>query len=315
MSSAKSIAISKSLRRGVLAAVAVPVLDHGQADLNTFSALVDFILERGVDGIVVGGATGEYASFSLQDRIRLFEEGARRAEGFTVVAAIGAQTLPGTLALADAAANAGCKAVLLPMPYFFRYEQDDLAVYARKVSSLTELPCLLYHLPSFTNSLTLDSLIELMDSGDLVGLKDSSGDSNNIPELLRARDGKPFDLFAGDDSLALAALKAGWNGVVSGIACFLPELLVSIVDAFRVGDIGEAERLQADLDQVIQEVIKLPIPWAIRLGLEARGIDPGPPALPFSPRRAAQVRDFRTWSRQWIAERDWVKPLSGSPAF
>ena len=303
------------MRRGVLAAAAVPVDDQGRARLDRFSALVEFILERGVDGIVVGGATGEYASFSRQERIHLLVEGTRRAGSeFMVVAGIGAQTLAGTLELADAAANAGCKAVLLPMPYFFQYQQDDLAEYARAVSCTTQLPCLLYHLPSFTNGLTLDSLVELMDSGTLVGLKDSSGDAKNLPALPRARTGKSFDLFVGDDSLALAALNAGWDGVISGIACFLPELLVKLVESFRAGDVTEAGRLQHDLDVVIEEVVKIPIPWAVRLGLEARGIDPGPLPLPLSSRRAGQVTAFRTWSRQWIAQRDWVKPLTGASA-
>ncbi len=290
--------------------MATPVDDQGRANLSTFSTLVDFVLERGVDGIVVGGATGEYASFSQQQRSSLLVEGTRRAgDGFIVIAGIGAQTLLQTLALADAAADAGCKAVLLPMPYFFHYQQDDLMEYAQVVSRSTKLPCLLYHLPSFTNGMTLDSIVQLIDLGTLVGLKDSSGDSKNLPALVQARTGKSFDLFVGDDSQALAALKAGWDGVISGIACFLPELLVKIAETFRAGDVAEAERLQGDLDRVIEEVVKIPIPWAVRLGLEARGIDPGPLALPLSSRRAGQVAAYRKWSRQWIADRDWVKPL------
>ncbi len=315
MSSTKESVISNSLPRGLLAAVATPVDDQGRTDLNTFSLLVDFVLERGVDGIVVGGATGEYSSFTPQQRASALVEGARRAgDRFIVVAGIGAQTLTQTLALADAANDAGCKAVLLPMPYFFRYQQDDLTEYAQAVGRSTQLPCLLYHLPSFTNGMTLDSIVELIDSGHFVGLKDSSGESQNLAVLNQARTDKAFDLYAGDDSQALAALKAGWNGIISGIACFLPELLARIVEAFRAGDVEEAERLQGDLNRVIEEVVKIPIPWAVRLGLEARGIDPGSLPLPLSNRRKEQVAAYRKWSRQWIAERDWVKPLSGVPA-
>ncbi len=237
-------------------------------------------------------------------------EAAKRANGdFAVLAGIGAQTLPQTLRLAGLAADAGCRAVLLPMPYFFRYQQEDLLEYSRVVSGSVKVPCLFYHLPSFTNGLELDNLVRLLESdAGLAGIKDSSGQSRHLSPLLEAKGVREFDLFVGDDSLALDAISAGWDGVISGIACFLPELLVSLVDAHRAGDLALARSRQDDLDRVIEEVVKLPIPWAVRIGLEARGLSSGPLPLPLSPHRRAQVDAYRTWCRQWLREKTWMQP-------
>ncbi len=301
--------LSTTLRRGVLAALATPVHNDGTPDLATFGTLIDFVAERGVDGIVIGGATGEYASFSLEQRAELIHEGAGRAErDFCVLAGIGAQTLQQTLMLAEVAADAGCVAVLLPMPYFFRYQQLDLVEYARVVCAAVKLPCLLYHLPAFTNALELSNLVGLLESdAGFSGIKDSSGDSGHLTPLLEARSRRPFDLFIGDDSLVLDGIAAGWNGVISGIACFLPELLVGVVDAHRTGDLNLARSRQNDLDSVIGQIQTLPTPWAIRTGLEARGISSGSLPLPLSTERCAQVESFRKWCRGWLRGREWAQ--------
>lgn len=272
--------------------------------------MIDFVSGRGVDGIVIGGATGEYASFSPEQRGRLIQEAAKRAKpGLVLLAGIGAQTLSDTLWLAELAADAGYRAVLLAMPYFFRYQQEDLLEYSKVVCDAVKLPCLFYHLPSFTNAVLLENLLRLLESdAGFAGIKDSSGESSHLTPLLEARSRREFDLFVGDDSLALDALAAGWNGVISGIACFLPELLVSLVDAHRAGDVETARSRQDDLDRVVEEVVNLPIPWAVRIGLEARGLSPGPLPLPLSPRRRGQVESFRSWCQQWLPQKTWTQP-------
>ena len=75
-----------------------------------------------------------------------------------------------------------------------------------------------------------------------------------------------------------------------------------------------AERLQADLDRVIEQVVQLPIPWAVRLGLEVRGISPGSLPLPLSARRRQQVAAFQEWFRDWFAAREWAQPLERAKA-
>jgi 4-hydroxy-tetrahydrodipicolinate synthase len=99
------------------------------------------------------------------------------------------------------------------------------------------MPFLLYNLPSFTNGIEPQTAIRLLNGvPNLVGMKDSSGNTADLKPLGDARKQSDFSLFVGDDSLLLGALQAGWDGVVSGIACFVPELISSVYRSYRSGD-------------------------------------------------------------------------------
>jgi 4-hydroxy-tetrahydrodipicolinate synthase len=290
---------------GVLAALITPVDERGRADFNCFNDVIEFVLERGVDGVVVGGGTAEYPHLSIEDREKLAGQAVRTVNGRgKVLTSIGTSSIHSTLRLARHAEKSGCDALLLPMPYFFRYEQEDLAAFCEEVCRNVSLPCFLYNLPSFTNPLEVETSIKLLTSvPNLVGIKDSSGSVDSLQQLAHARNGSRFSLFVGDDSFLLPALRNGWDGVVSGIACFVPELIVALYRSYRAGDLATAEEYQSTLDVLIEQIVQLPIPWGVRVGLATRGVPSGPLHLPLSPSRARQVRELERWLSDWMQER------------
>jgi len=290
---------------GVLAALITPVDEQGRTDFNCFNDVIEFVLERGVDGVVVGGGTAEYPHLSIEDREELAVRAVQRVNGRgKLLVSIGTSSIYSTLRLARHAEESGCDALLLPMPYFFRYEQEDLEAFCRLVCKSVSIPCLLYNLPSFTNPLEAETTVRLLTSvPNLVGIKDSSGNVESLRELARAREGSQFSLFVGDDSLLLPALRHGWDGVVSGIACFVPELIVALYRSYRAGDLASAEEYQATLDVLIEQIVQLPIPWGVRVGLAIRGVPSGPLHLPLSPNREKQVRALERWLENWVQEK------------
>jgi 4-hydroxy-tetrahydrodipicolinate synthase len=166
------------------------------------------------------------------------------------------------------------------------------------------VPFLLYNLPSFTNELAVPTAIRLLNEvPNLIGMKDSSGNTADLKPLGDARKRSDFSLFVGDDSLLLGALQAGWDGVVSGIGCFVPELISAVYRSYRSGDEALASAYQATLDALIEEVIRLPIPWGVRVGLDTRGIANGPLHLPPSPERFRQIDELRSWLGKWAEAR------------
>jgi 4-hydroxy-tetrahydrodipicolinate synthase len=290
---------------GVLAALITPVDEQGRTDFNCFNDVIEFVLERGVDGVVVGGGTAEYPHLSIEDREELAVRAVQRVNGRgKLLVSIGTSSIYSTLRLARHAEESGCDALLLPMPYFFRYEQEDLEAFCRLVCESVSIPCLLYNLPSFTNPLEAETTVRLLTSvPNLVGIKDSSGNVESLRELARAREGSQFSLFVGDDSFLLPALRHGWDGVVSGIACFVPELIVALYRSYRAGDLASAEEYQATLDVLIEQIVQLPIPWGVRVGLAIRGVPSGPLHLPLSPNREKQVRALERWLENWVQEK------------
>lgn len=293
---------------GIFAALVTPRDQQGRVDYETFDRLVDFVMARGIDGVVVCGATGEYPQLELEERKNLITYAAQQLpRNATLLACIGSPSIYTALQLGEHAMQAGSRALLLPAPYFFHYEQHDLSAFCATVAGTLQAPCLLYNLPSFTNRFEPDTSIQLLLAEKyIVGIKDSSGDRQSLGRLARARPKDGFCLIVGHDALIWEALAAGWDGIVSGIACFLPELLVSHYRAFRAGEQETTRRCQGLVDELIEEIIKLPIPWGIRLGLETRGIPTGALPLPLSAVRRREIGEFRDWLRRWLPKHDLV---------
>jgi 4-hydroxy-tetrahydrodipicolinate synthase len=291
---------------GVFIALATPVDDTGRPDLAAFDELIDFILERSVDGIVVGGGTAEYPHQEIAERASLLQHTLRRIAGRTrIIACVGTSSIHSTLRLTRIAADTGSDALLLPMPYFFRYSQDDLMTYCETVCAVVSKPFLLYNLPSFTNGVEAPTALRLLSTvPNLIGMKDSSGDARNLDILAGARRSSETTFLVGDDNLLLRALQAGWDGVVSGIGCFIPELITAVYKSYRNGKEAEAARYQAMLDELIQEVVRIPIPWGVRVCLAARGVGNGPMHLPPSPIRLKQMVSLQGWLQSWAARHD-----------
>ncbi len=287
---------------GVFAAVATPVQDDGRPDLDGLDRLVEFLLASGVDGLCVGGATGEYPHFEAADRASVIRHVARRMpRDRALVVGIGAASVRRTIDLGAAAMDAGSRALLLPMPMFFRYEQDDLRAYCAHVSGTLAAPCLLYDLPDFTNGLAPSTVIALIrDEPFIVGIKDSSGRAANLEAFVAVRASAPGRLLVGYDRLLYRGLQAGWDGGISGVAGFCPELLVAIHRRFVQGRTADAELLDGLLAEMIARLGVFPTPWGIRIGLEARGIPTGPLPLPVTSVREAQIAEFHAWLPAWL---------------
>ncbi len=299
---------------GLFAAIATPVDAEGAIDLATLDRVCDFVLERGVDGVCVGGATGEFPRFELAERLAVLRRVARRMpRGAVLLAAIGSSSVQRVLELGHAAAEAGSRAVLLPMPVFFNYEQQDLSAYCAHVAGRLELPCLLYDLPDFSNPLEADTAIDLLEREPrIIGIKDSSGRAGNLTRFVEARAGREWTLLMGDDRFTLAGIEAGWDGGISGVACCCPELLVAIRACALRGDLDEARRCQMLLDELIVQLSRLPTPWGVRVALRARGVDTGDLALPLAPERQRQIAELERWLPGWLeaAEIPNLQPVS-----
>ncbi len=297
---------------GLFAALATPIDAAGRVDMATFDRLVEFLLAAGVDGVVVGGATGEYPHFQVRERAELVRRAAERLpRDGRLVAGIGGPSLRRVIKLGRLAIDAGAEALLLPAPYFFRYEQDDLRGYFAHVSREVKAPCLLYDLPDFTNPILPPTIYSLLrEEPHIVGIKDSSGKAENIETFADERQNEPWTLLVGDDRLLARGVKAGWNGGISGLAGFCPELMVRLYRSVVQGQTSETGRLEALVHELIERIAIFPTPWGIRIGLAARGIDTGPLPLPVTPRRRQQIEGFQAWFPGWLEMIQGVRPGS-----
>lgn len=295
---------------GVVAAMLTPRMPDGEPDLAAFERNLEFALARGVAGLCVGGATGEYPALSADVRRRLLERARGLAAGRAlVVAGAGAATLRDSVGLAEHAAGCGADAVLLPPPHFFPYTQDDVEAFYREAARAIRLPILIYHLPAFTTGVSLDLALRLIEQvPNIAGVKDSSGTLDTLAALTDKLPGHAWRV-VGHDGVLEAALSAGYcDAVISGVAGVLPELVLEVFS-------GERSRTAARLAEFIQQIDAFPTPWGLKLAAESRGLFPATFALPFSERRRSQARAFMEWFAEWWSRTaaELAAPLQALP--
>ncbi len=274
-----------------------------KVDSGAVLALLEFLASSGVEGVVLMGTTGEFTNFDVDERRRLIEQAVRNSR-VPVIACVAHSTLDGALLLARAAVGAGAAALLIMPPHFFRYRQPEVKEYLLRFAAELKgaAPIYLYNIPFFTNELAAETAIELLSTGLFAGIKDSSGRWENFVKLRAARQRCGFRLLIGNDVLFTPARSAGADGVISGCACAIPELLVALDEAIARGDAERRERLDAHLHEFIAWVDSFPAPMAIREALSVRGLAAGPHAVPLSPEEQRRLAQFRTWFAEWLPQ-------------
>ena len=286
--------------RGVSAAVLTPRLADGEINAPALRKLLEFLLKKGIRSFALNGATGEYClTTDGQLRTLLCVANEVAAGGAEFLCGVGAANTTQSIAFAQIALEANVKGLLLPMPYFFPYQQGDLEQFCRSLAAAVSIPVLLYNLPLFTTALHKETVGTLISEvPNIVGIKDSSG-SLDIFHYLTNR-GLEACRIVGDDSVFGAALRAEiCDGVVSGVACVAPELMLALYGVWEQSSSAEFTRLAHAVDELIAQLSIFPIPWGLKWIAQARGILEPQFPLPLSEQRKEQGKQMALWFPSW----------------
>lgn len=284
----------------IYAALLTPRDAAGEIDVDSFRLQLKGLSGKGLAGFAVNGATGEFTASSEDDLRSILATTRETAPESEVLCCIGAADVHGAIRRGELAAEYGSKAVLLPMPCFFPYRQDDLKAFALAVASAVEVPVLLYNLPQFTSGLEVGTVLELFAGHDnIVGIKDSSGSLDIVRAMTAA--GRSEARLIGNDNVLAAALREGvCDGLVSGVACALPELMAELFSQGKAG--APFEALELLLLEFIEQINPLPTPWGLKAVSAVRGWTRPSYPLPLSPERDAEIRQLQQWFEPWFEE-------------
>lgn len=257
--------------KGCFVAVVTP-FRKGEIDERAFKELIRFLVEKGVDGIVPCGTTGESPALSHEEHRRLIKLAVQEVrKRVAVIAGTGSNSTKEAVELTQFAKECGADGALVVAPYYNKPTPRGLESHYCRLEKIG-LPLVIYNIPSRTGINISPSLIaKLSRLNNIVGVKEASGSMDQVSNIIA--ESKPnFSVLSGDDSLTLPILSLGGVGVISVVANILPKETQDLVSSYLAGNIGRAKELHYKLFRLFKamfiETNPLPIKTAMaRLGM------------------------------------------------
>jgi 4-hydroxy-tetrahydrodipicolinate synthase len=263
---------------GSIVAIVTPMTADGGLDLARLKALIDWHVAEGTAGIVIVGTTGESPTVDVAEHQRLIEAAVEyAAKRVPVIAGTGGNSTREAVALHQFAKKAGADYSLSVVPYYNKPMQEGLYLHFRAIAESTDLPVILYNVPSRTVAdLQNDTVLRLTQVPNIVGIKESTSNFERVTDLM-SRIPKGFLVFSGDDAAALGYIQLGAHGVISVTANVAPRLMAEMYTAARAGDALRAIEINNRLlplhKSLFVETNPIPVKWALqRMGRIAEGI-------------------------------------------
>jgi 4-hydroxy-tetrahydrodipicolinate synthase len=278
--------VPKPILQGIVPALVTPFQEDERIDYNAWQVIVDTLIGSGVNGLCVGGSTGEFCSLDPDER-QVSMRFCRQAVAGRVplYANVGSVTTRDTVKLARHAEEVGVDVVVVVTPYYLRPSPQELAEHLIEVCQAVRLPVVAYNYPQHGGvELTPETVAQVAAKCEnLAGVKDSSGRLELALAFRSCVQGAPLAVFVGPERLILPALDQGCAGTVTGGANIAPELFVALYKAFREGNREEAVRLQALASQ-LEEINELAtFPSVIKEAMKMRGLTAGACRRPVGP--------------------------------
>jgi len=265
----------------LLTAMVTPFDEKGKVDYQQAKRLAQALLKSGSQGVVVSGTTGECPTLTKEEKLRLFAE-VKSAVGQGVIAGTGSYSTSESMKLTKEAEKVGADAILLVVPYYNKPTQEGLFQHFKAIAESTSLPCILYNVPSRTvTNLSADTTIKLSQVDNIVGIKEASGNLEQITKILQGTR-KDFLVYSGNDGDTLPILALGGYGVISVASHLVGNQIREMMEKFLSGKIEEAAQLHRKLLPLINALFIVSNPIPVKYALNHIGFTVGKPRLPLT---------------------------------
>lgn len=275
----------KKVFEGIITPIVTPIKRDADESLNVeaMKQLVDHLIEKGVSGIFPLGSNGEFHVLDNEEKM-IFAKAVidHVNQRVPVYVGTGACSTKETVQLSKQAEALGANALSVITPYFLKPSEEELIQHYTKVAESVKIPIILYNIPKATGvNISASVLKALTKIENIRGIKDSSGDLDNLRGYIEVTKGTNVNVLVGSDSKILAGYKMGATGAIAGTSNLITATLVGLDQAFRAGKIDEAQKLQQDIEE-LRKVLPLgTVPSILKRAIELAGIAKvGPARLP-----------------------------------
>ncbi|WP_308570346.1 4-hydroxy-tetrahydrodipicolinate synthase [uncultured Haemophilus sp.] len=264
---------SYPLFSGSIVALITPMDGHGEVDFQTLEKLVNFHIEAGTDAIVSVGTTGESATLSIDENVKVVKKTVEFAKGrIPVIAGAGANATSEAIIMTKLLHDSGVAGCLSVVPYYNKPTQEGMYQHFKAIAECTDLPQLLYNVPGRTGSdMQPETVARLAEISNIVGIKEATGDVSRIQKIKQLA-GNEFIVLSGDDATGLQAMQLGAEGVISVTNNLAAKDMAEMCHLARNGKFAEAEVINQRLARLHHDLFlegnPIPVKWAAyRLGL------------------------------------------------
>ena len=267
----------------LLTAMVTPFSEKGEVDYEQAKKLALALLNSGSDGVLVVGTTGESPTLIRQEELRLFSEvKSAVGEQGAVIAGTGSNSTAEALEATKEAERIGVDACLLVVPYYNKPTQEGLYQHFKTIAQSTNLPCILYNVPSRTvTNLSAETVIKLSQIDNIIGVKEASGNLEQVSKIIsNTRD--DFLVWSGNDGDTLPILALGGYGVISVASHLVGNQIREMIDSFTSGKTDKAAEIHRHLLPLINALFIVSNPIPVKYAVNYVGFNVGKPRLPLT---------------------------------
>jgi 4-hydroxy-tetrahydrodipicolinate synthase len=269
---------------GSIPALVTPMNADGSIAWDAYKNLIEWHIQEGTHAICAVGTTGESPTVTVEEHCKLIDVAVQVAgKRIPIIAGAGGNSTAEALELAKSAKNSGADATLQVVPYYNKPTQEGLYQHFKHIADNVAIPMILYNVPGRTVAdMSNETILRLARIGNIVGIKDATGDIGRGTALIAAAP-SDFAVLSGDDASAAALILMGGKGNISVTANVAPRLMSDMVNAALAGDIAKTRALHSTgvplHKHLFCEASPIPVKWALaRLGKIPAGI-----RLPLTP--------------------------------
>lgn len=275
--------MKKILFKGCATAIATPFNESG-VNYEEFGKLIDFQIEQGIDALVVCGTTGESATMTDTERKETFSFAVKKVnKRVPVIIGTGSNCTSTAIELTKYAESIGADGALVVTPYYNKATQSGLIEHYKAIASNTNLPIIMYSVPSRTGvNILPKTCLELSKIPNIVAIKEASGNLSQVAEIASLC-GDDLTIYSGNDDQILPVLSVGGKGVISVLSNVAPRKTSKMVHDFLNGNFEDSKKSQLESIGLINALFSEVNPIPVKAALNMMGYDYGTPRLPLTP--------------------------------
>ncbi len=275
--------MKKVIFKGCGTAISTPFTDTG-VNFEEFGKLIENQIENKVDSIIVCGTTGEASTMTLEERKETIKYSIQKVnKRIPVIVGTGSNCTAQAVEMTKFAESVGADGALVVTPYYNKTTQDGLIAHYKEIAKNTNLPIILYSVPSRTGvNILPETCKKLSEIENIVAIKEASGNISQIAEIAKLC-GDDLKIYSGNDDQIVPILSLGGIGVISVLSNILPEYTHNITKEFFDGNVEKACKLQLDSIDLIKALFSEVNPIPVKQALNFMGYNYGKPRLPLVP--------------------------------